>query len=266
MHRPVDDAEFAAVQKRFADAVFSPPNQESSAHSDIQAGTLSAAKRVAIYRHNVYTTLKNALSDLFPAVRSIVGDGFFDEMAKSFITAEPSLCGDLNCFGETLPMFIGTYPHALELPYLADVALLEWRWHTAFHAADAQVLDFARLGEIPPERLGETVFELHPSVALLESQYPLFQIWQINQPGYDGDWAPDWDIDQELLVVNRQGFEVAVQQLDAAQFAMLSSMAVGKTLEASFMTAIEKNSSFDLQGFLAEFVQRHIIVNFRIST
>ena len=266
MRRPRHEADFASVQQRFANAIFSPHSHEPPACGDIHAGSLSAEKRLAIYRHNVYTTLKNALHDLYPAVCSIVGDSFFDEMAYAFISAERSHSGDLNCFGESLPTFIAGYPHAVELPYLADVARLEWRWHSAFHAADTQSLDLARLGELPPEALSETVFELHPSFALLVSQFPLFQIWQMNQSGYDGEWAPDWAIDQDRLVVYQQGFEVAVQQLDAAEFAMLSSVAEGKTLEASFMAAIEKNSSFDLQGFLVEFVQRHIIVNFRIPT
>lgn len=229
---------------------------------EIVDGTLSAQRRIAIYRHNVFSNLCNTLSDLYPVVKRIVGDVFFTEAAHSFITQIPSRAGDLNQFGREFGPFLRHYPHASDLPYLAEVATLEWQWHTAFHAADATPLDLTRLASIPVEQMGAIVFTLHPAVTLLSSPYPLLQIWQVNQPEYADDWQIDWDAPAAHLVVYRRELEVRIQQLTGGEHIFLQSVAAGLPLEQAWQAAIAQSPEFNLQGFIGDCVQSHIINNF----
>ncbi len=229
--------------------------------SEIVEGTLSAQRRIAIYRHNVFTNLCNALSDLYPVVKRIVGEVFFTEAAHSFITQIPSRAGDLNQFGREFGPFLRHYPHASDLPYLAEVATLEWQWHTVFHAADAAPLDLARLASIPADQMGAIVFALHPAVTLLSSPYPLLQIWQVNQPEYADDWQIDWDAPAVHLVVYRREFEVRIQQLTGGEHIFLQSAAAGLPLEQAWQAAIAQSPEFNLHGFIGDCVQSHIINN-----
>ena len=51
---------------------------------------------------------------------------FFGEAARQYIVGHPSLSGDLNDYGGEFAQFLAAYPHAADLPYLPDVARLEW--------------------------------------------------------------------------------------------------------------------------------------------
>jgi hypothetical protein len=257
---------FSLTQTRFAKAVFGGGAEETTAAADLVVKGLTPERRLAIYRHNVFSTLTNALRDLYPVVEAIVGKTFFDAAALQLVIETPSVSGDLNRFGEGFSTFLGGYPHAAELGYLADVALLEWHWHCAFHAADTPVLDVSKLAAIAPDRLGDTVFELAPGAALLQSAYPLLTIWQVNQPGYSGDWEVDWENGETCLLVYRDEYEVAILALERADFEMLGAISSGATLETAFESVAAEHPEFDLQGFLARFVQLRIITNFRTPT
>jgi hypothetical protein len=258
------DGDFDAIQRRFSKAIVSADGDRALA--DIRPGALSAERRLAVYRHNVITNLTNALADLYLVIHNIVDAPFFREAARVFITTIPSTSGNLNDFGAQFGQFLRGYAPAAELPYLPDVATLEWKWHCAFHAADGNDQSaqseplVTRLGGIAPDVLPSVRFVLHPSVALVQSAYPLFTIWQVNQPDYDGDWSVDWD-HAESVVIYRDGFDVAIREIDAGAAAFLNAIASEKPLGEALESAFNANSEFDLQGFLLTAVQSNIIID-----
>ncbi len=249
------------LQSGFADALFDSAATPTCA-SLIRAGKLSPARRLEIYRHNVLSNLRGTLAEIYPVVRAIVGEAFFRHAAEQFIAACPSRSGDLNQFGQAWADFLSSYAHAYELPYLADVARLEWAWHESFHAADHAPFDLTRLAAVPPAQHGELGFQLHPSVRRLHSSHPLLRIWQVNQPDYTGDMAVDWDGAGDNLLIHRQGVEVSIRQLAAGPWQFLSALAGEASLEQAADRALAVDAEFDLQGFLFQSVQSEVIVNF----
>ncbi len=235
-----------------------------AAVTHVRGGKLPAARRLDIYRHNVLSNLRGALKDIFPVVHRIVGDAFFLHAADQFIEATPSRSGDLNQFGREWPAFIAAYPHASELPYLGDVARLEWAWHECFHAADAAPLDIARLAAIDPAAHGALVFCLHPAVRLQESAFPLLRIWRVNQPDFVGDMAIDWGRGGDALLIRRErdGVEVVIESLSAGDFRFLGELRAQRTLEAASLAALEADAAFDLPHCLIAHVQSGAIVDF----
>ena len=257
------------LQAAFADALISDIGAATAstnkASAIIRAGALPAARRLEIYRHNVLSNLRGALGDIYPAVKAIVGEAFFNHAAAQFIVANPSRSGDLNQFGQSFATFLTTYPHAVDLPYLADVAGLEWAWHESFHAADHAPLELARLAEIPPELYSELRFQLHSSVRLQSSRFALFRIWEVNQADYAGPLDVDWSVGGDHLLVQRDGVEVAVRRLPETPYRFLAALATGAKLEDAAEPALEADPDFDLQGFLLEAVQSGVIVNFTLE-
>ncbi|MFO0115729.1 MAG: putative DNA-binding domain-containing protein [Betaproteobacteria bacterium] len=263
-----EESDFAAIQRRMTQAIIDADGVSSPALDDIRPSSLSAARRLAIYRYNVITNLTNALTDLYPVVCNIVGVPFFREAARVFIVSVPSISGNLNDFGEQFGVFLRGYLPAAELPYLADVATIEWQWHRAFHAADGDsdaamnaTSLISRLGELDPDTLPNVCFALHPAVALIQSRFPLFTVWQMNQPDYDGAWEIDWTC-AEMVVVHRDGFAVTIRQIDSATFAFLSALVEKKSLAEAFELALNADAQFNLQGFLLSSVQSNIIIDF----
>jgi len=109
--------------------------------------------RLALYRGNVHAAWDKALGNAFPVVRALVGDEFFAALGRAYARAYPSSSGDLNMFGGCFAPFVGSFEHARSLPYLSDVATLEWAVHCAHYAADANALPRERMAAISPHDL-----------------------------------------------------------------------------------------------------------------
>jgi hypothetical protein len=250
------------IQTAFAASLFA---DDTAAASRIRAGKLSAARRLEIYRHNVYANLCGVLTDIYPVIRAVVGEAFFRHAAEQFVAAHPSRSGDLNQFGSEWGNFLDAYPHASDLPYLPDVARLEWAWHQVFHAGDTPPFDLAQLAAIPAEEHGALRFMLHPSVRLMRSAFPVLRIWEVNQPAFTGEVKVDWDVPPEQLLVHRDatdGVSVMIERIPGAAHAFLCSIQDGASLEAATSAVLGVDAAFDLQGFLLESVQSGVIIDF----
>jgi len=257
------------VQRAMADLLMAAETPDERTAGDlIRGGKLSAAHRLKVYRHNVFSNLRGALRDIFPVVNRIVGDAFFLHAADQFIRAAASRSGDLNRFGREWPAFLADYPHATELPYLPDVAKLEWAWHECFHAADAATLDLERLKSVAPDAYASLVFHLHPAVRLLASAYPVLRIWQVNQADFGGDMQLDWTRGGDTLMVRRDGggsrggVEVVIQSLTPGVHRFLCELQAQRALEPAAAAALETDREFILQEILLECVRHGVIIDF----
>ena len=119
------------LQLGFARAVFG----SAAAHDtpQLRAGTLPAEDRLGIYRTSVFLNYTRALGATYAAVQALIGPGCFSQLAAAFVRAAPSRSGDLNRYGAGFAGFLQTAPVVADLPYLPDVARLEWCMDEAFH-------------------------------------------------------------------------------------------------------------------------------------
>src|SRR4030067_705372 len=92
-------------------------------------GRFGGARLFQVYRNNVFLSLTGALAAVYPVVRRLVGEGFFDYLADSFIRAHRPGSGNLHDFGVELAEFLAGFPACAPHPYLADVARPEWAYH-----------------------------------------------------------------------------------------------------------------------------------------
>jgi Putative DNA-binding domain len=97
---------------------------------------LSADARLQIHRNHVRTTLTEALKATFPVVCRLVDERFFAFAADTYIQGHPPSTPCLVEYGESFPGFLEAFPPCRSLPYLGDVARLEWTLNTALHAAE----------------------------------------------------------------------------------------------------------------------------------
>lgn len=256
------------LQSRFVASLFAnDAGVVDSAADDvlIRGGKLSPSKRLAIYRHNVFATLTGALRDLYPVTESIVGAPFFSHLAKQFICATPSPSGDLNMFGREWPDFLAACAKTDNLPYLHDVASLEWAWHTAFHAAESPRFELSKLANVPPEQHATLRFTLHPSVLLIASSFPIVRIWEVNQPDYVDEVAINWEVPGDFALVARDDVEIKIQSVPRANFEFLRAIQSDASFEIAAGKAFEADVDFDLQGSLLAAIQSNVIVDVRLG-
>jgi hypothetical protein len=236
----------AALQREFLAALF----------------TESAPPRAGleVYRRNVLANLRAALAATYPVVRRLVGDAFFAEAAAQFARRVASASGDLHQYGGEFAPFLEDYPHARALPYLPDVARLEWLRHESYHARDAQAFDFAALARIAPSRHGEIRFVLHPGARLMRSPHPVAAIWEANQSGRDG--TPDRAQGPGCVLVRREQYAVRVERLEEAEWEFLASVARGATLEEAGRALTLGEPDTFLRAALASYVAAAVITGF----
>ena len=212
----------------------------------IVADGLTAAERLNIHRNNMRGTLTDALALTFPVVQKLVGEGFFRYAAAEFIAAHPPRSGAVLAYGGELVGFLAAFPPAGGLPYLADVAGLEWAINDCYHGPDAGRLDRAALGNIPPDRLGEIRLHLPGNHRIVSSAYPIGAIWQANQDGAEDDACIDLDAGGEDVLVVRPEMEVQVRVLTVGEAALLGALAAGETLGGAAEAALAAEPEFDL--------------------
>ena len=211
---------------------------------------IPAAERLQIYRNNTLILLAEALAETFPTVAKLVGSEFFDAMAKAFIRAHPPAQPSLIAYGDAFAGFIDGFDPASGLPYLGDVARLEWAWLEAYHAMDANPLDPASLTSAPPERMGDLTFRLHPSARFASSPYPTVAIWEANQDDADNEVAVSLDDGPTHVLIVRPAIEVEMRSLTPAAFAFFQRLAEGSTVSKALEGATATDPGFTLEVVL----------------
>jgi len=220
---------------------------------------------LAVYRGNVVGASSKALAGTYPIVAKIVGGEFFDGLAREYLRRHPSTSGDLNEFGESFNDFVAAFPHTQDLPYLADVARMEWLAHRAHFAADAAALELARLGAVPAEAYGRLRLALAPACALMESRWPLARIWEVHQDDFEGEFSVDLDSGAQRILIYRRQFRVLVGALSPGGYRFLQAAAGAASLAGALDSALAVEPDFVLGAALAAWIEAGVIADARIE-
>jgi hypothetical protein len=235
---------------------------DGDAAACIRADGIAAADRLNIYRNTLYGTLSNALRLSYPVVHRLVGAEFFETSAQKFIEGEPPRGAYLDEYGAGFPDFLARFAAAASVPYLSDVARLEWEVSCALHAPDATPLDVAALHEVAEGDHDRVRFVPHPSVRMIRADFPVDTIWRavLDQDdaalgAIDLSDAPLW------LLVQRLPIGIDVRRLNEAAWRCTSALCAGRPLEE----AIEGAPAVDVSTLLAEHLAAGRFIAFNIT-
>jgi uncharacterized protein (UPF0276 family) len=260
---PAAPASVEAWQAAFG-ATLADPDPDPERSAALAPLLKGGPARMAIYRGNLGTHWRRALAASYPVLRQLVGDAFFDGLARAYGRAHPSTDPDLNRFGAALPDFLDGFGPAAALPYAPDLARLEWQVHEAGHCPDAEVPDGALPGleGLAPEAFEAARARLHPTLRLHASRWDTPALWlahaapdaafpsAIDRPGHARVLRPRW--------------ETGVTPIDAAEHAALACLMAGQTFGAALDGAFALDDDFDvgarLRAWLAEGVLLEIVL------
>lgn len=222
------------TQRRFADAL-------GDSDHPIPEGFVGRfgqppIKRFGVYRNNVAVGLRDALAATYPVVAALVGDDFFRDMAGTYARQSPPETPVLLDYGESFGDFLSDFEATRALPYLADVARLEWVWNRAYHAADATPMEIDVLAGMAPSALDDLRLLFHPSLRLLSSPWPVVSIWQAHQGDDPATALAALPETGERAMVLRPELEVFVRSLDLSAFTLVSDLARGEPLGTVLQT------------------------------
>ncbi|MGH8602997.1 MAG: DNA-binding domain-containing protein [Gammaproteobacteria bacterium] len=241
------------LQQRFSQAMLNP--QSTVLAGLIRENGLSGERRARVYRNNIAHSLSRALHAAYPVVCRLVGDRFFDHAALCYLRGHLPRSGNLHDFGATFPRFLQGFEPAQALPYLPDVARLEWARQTVYHALGVNPLALEQLQAVPPASYPALRFQLNPASRLLASSYPVLRIWEVNQPSYQGETRVDLGMGGVKLLVIRRGLAIAMHALRPGEYICLWRLAAGSSLGDAYERTAEEEPAFDLAAFL----KRHVL-------
>jgi uncharacterized protein len=220
-------------------------------------------RRMAIYRANMVAAAEKALASAYPVIRQAVGHDFFHGLAREYQRGTPSTSGDLTEYGASLAGFLADFEHVQSMPWLPDLARLEWAAHRAYGAADAPDWDPSSLAAIEPDRQAAIRFQWAPGTALVASCHPIVRIWTIHQAGYDGEFSVDWARADTALVA-RDGFVVRVSECNPADASFISASLAGSPFGDAAAATLADHPDFDLGALLARVLAARLVCGFTL--
>ncbi len=218
--------------------------------------------RLTLYRGNLAATAAKALAAAYPVIAALVGHAFFGALAHAYVRAQPSQDGDLNRFGAQLGDFLDDFPPAATLPYLADMARLEWAVHRAHYAADAAPVTAQQLGALAPTQLEAARLRLHHACVPVQSAWAVVSLWLAHQPASGHAFPADMAV-AEVGVVARLGWYAMVAPLGRGSHAALAALHAGGTFGAALDAAFAVDEQFDVAGQLQRWLALQLIVEIR---
>ncbi len=214
-----------------------------------------SAARFEVYRSSVTESLVAVLGAAFPTVRDVVGASYFRVAAIAYIRQSPPLRPQLSAYGASFPDHIAGFPGAGNLPYLGDLARLEWLLvECYFAAAPAERVAGSDLAAVPAAEIARLALVAAPSLRLLQSRHAVWQIWQAHRLA-PGELAPadlaaiDVAAPCRLRILS-DGRRAVPTPLAPADYALVAGLAGGSTIESAAAEAAALDPQFDLAAAL----------------
>jgi len=218
---------------------------DASAVEALNADGMENAHRFGVYRNNIFLSLTGVLEAAYPTIHRLVGDENFAALANHFIAAHPPKEPQLYTYGAAFAAFLeGFEPAVSELPFLPDLARVEWAVNEAYFEADAPVLTPEGIATLDPEKYGLLLLNLHPTTRLIASDWPVWDLW-------GAEAMPDpWPEEAQSVLVHRPGSKVDVIMVSPGDIAFVEALAAGAPLGAAAAAGAEAEEGFDLAAAL----------------
>ena len=227
------------------------------------ARCVPAEKRLAVYRTNVKGAHLQALDQAFPVTHEVLGPRYWRQLLETELLLFGSRSPDLNRYGDFVPSLVRkaqkSRPELSELPYLGELAVLEWKVHCARIAADDPVFDWESFARLPDEAQAKTRLILSNALTGLRLEYPVDHIWRVHTFAVTGE---DQRAEAIACCVHRQAkFEIGVTRLDSKESALLDVVphtAIGELYSGTTATGTADDVAQRIFGW----IQRGWIVGF----
>src|SRR6185436_13478960 len=133
----------------------------------------------------------------------------------------PSQQQNLNHYGAEFANYLSV---VADIPYLVDLAKLEWLWDQCMLSRDDEPFDLiGELAKVSPADQDKLIFKLSNSAVLFDSIYPVKDIW-------DSKKVPGTFLKgtRYLFIIWRQGYQRRIELLSDLEWEFLQRVAAAK--------------------------------------
>lgn len=239
---PASPGDFNRIQQQFLKAIL----QVEDFAPQVASQT---SKRISIYQNNVDGALVDYLEGVYPAVKGVVGDDYFKQMARFHYRAIPPQWGNIHEFGAEFCQTGEGYDVEL-LPYLQELAAFEWLLHATYYLPRTTALDVSAYAQ---HELMILSVEIVPNVCHFRTTYPVLSIYQQSLPDYQGEVGVNLNAGGQNLLVYKKQQQVLFEEVNAAVVSCLDALAelgtLGQAIERCAQT-LEQQELSEAIGFI----------------
>ncbi len=163
----------AEIQSAMREAVIAAPGR--TLLDAIVSDRIPARARLKVYRNHYRVSLKEGLARVFPAARVLLGERYFDAMAALFIAGAPPRDPRIALHGGDFPRFLASRDELEDLPFVVEVARLEWLLAAIADVADEPPLGLEDLARVQADPAAFRL-RLARTVALFDCEWPVHAI------------------------------------------------------------------------------------------
>ena len=229
---------------------------------------LTSFERLEIYNRQYWFRVLGSMAEDFPGLLAILGQRRFDDMCRAYLVECPSRSFTLRNLGARLETWLRRNPKWIrgKQTLALDMVRLEW--------ADIEAFDGKAEPALHPEDLNGSStrglrLRLQPYVRVLELHYPVDDLTlEFRENDNTADFASNaltetrrsskvravaaLEPKQIFLVVHRMDFSVYFRRIEHEEFALLSALRSGKTIERAIELAFQRSSvpEFDRGGYV----------------
>lgn len=210
----------------------------------------AARERLAIYHHHYLESLADALGEVYPVTRALVGEKFFRQVARQHARENPPSDPRLSEYGGAFDRTLEQAPGCKEHGYLPDVAGLEWAVHAAACAPPEGALSLAAACQALEMGGGAARVRFIAAMQLFSSPWAVDQIWQAH---HRGDFGTDLRLEPRpaWLVIARDEGGPYLQKVGPEAFYLRLELKGGATLAEAAEATLVVHPQADLSSLLA---------------
>lgn len=261
----------ANYQEQFISSLVSQPSADLLAQVATHSDTASdeAALRMAVYQNNYAHSLREALKDSYPVVLRLIGVDFFHALAMEFIQSNPPQQASLQSYGLGFIKFISDHEQCQQLPFLADIAQIEYLYIQCFHGPEQEAINLNHLIAEREDDLPNVVFGAHPNVYLVSSDYPSLDIWYANLEDEVTEINLDECVPSRILIYRNDELQVETVQLNDMAYTFCDKLVAGQSISEAWQnlqTALDSSlDDDDLNGMLTYFLGLGVFTSLSIK-
>ncbi|MGY0218478.1 HvfC/BufC family peptide modification chaperone [Endozoicomonadaceae bacterium StTr2] len=249
--------------------------------SDFQPGLLTAIlddsdhhefdrRGLEAYRRNLEANARRALSISFPVVYQLLGETRFADACRQYLRHSPLVAGDWAEWGDSFPEWLELSELTEQLPYLPDMARLDWFSHQLGRTEDTQ-LNFESLQQLSASNAGAGHLVINPALTLLASEYPVYSIWLAHNVEGSEQQALLKQAGKKLqnragetVIIWRKHWRTEIRAVSSAEQVWIECQQRKVNIDQSFedLSQREDSHSFQFESWLPDAIENHIVIGY----
>lgn len=191
----------------------------------------SPEQLIQIHRNNFIISVTESLKSTFKYTEQLVGNEFFETVARQFILQQPPMVNNIIIYGELFPAYLTSLAQLTEMPYISEMARFEWLYDQSQNLPLQEVtFDVRSLQQVDSEDFGALQFSIVSHCSTFTSQQNIHFLLQmiinndlkqvdLTQPCY-------------LLLQKNPNFHIEVLEISKEQWQLIQQLQQQRTLEA----------------------------------